>query len=206
MNILFVHGMGRTPLSAWPMLRRLRRAGHRVSTFGYCVTLDSFEPIKRRLHGRIRTLAAQGEYCLVGHSLGGVLLRAALADESDLARLPRRVFLLGVPIQASRLANRLKDNWIYRLATRDCGQLLASPTRMEAMPAVPAPTTVITGTRGLRGKWSPFGTEPNDGLVSADEAMPPWPCQRLEVSVPHTLLPSHGAVAELVLREINALS
>jgi hypothetical protein len=204
MNILFVHGMGRTPLSAFRMLRKLRRAGHRVSTFAYFVSMDSFESIKQKLHKRIRDLAGEGDYCLIGHSLGGVLLRAALTEGSALPRPPRRVFLLGSPVRPSRLAARLKGNWLYRLATRDCGQLLASPERMQAVPMVDSPTTVVMGTRGLRGRWSPFGGEANDGIVSASEVMPPWPCKCVEVPVTHTFLPSHGTVADLVLQEINA--
>ena len=204
MNILFVHGMGRSPLSALPMLRKLRRAGHRVSTFGYFVSVDSFEAIRQRLHKRIRVLAAEGDYCLIGHSLGGVLLRGALAEAPVLARPPRRVFLLGSPMGASRLAARLKGNWIYRLATRDCGQLLASPERMQVVPKVACPTTVVAGTRGIRGRWSPFGGEANDGVVAVAEVLPTWPCDCIDVAVPHTFLPSHGAVAAWVLREINA--
>jgi hypothetical protein len=202
-NILFVHGMGRTPLSAWRMLRKLKQAGHRVHTFAYFVSVDSFEAIRHRLHKRLRDLAAEGEYCLIGHSLGGVLLRAALADASDLARPPRRVFLLGSPMRPSRLAARLKDNWLFRLVARDCGQLLASPERMEAVPWVEAPTTVVMGTRGLGGRWSTFGSEKNDGIVALSEARPPWPCRWVEVPVTHTFLPSHRAVANLVLRELD---
>lgn len=186
------------------MLRKLRRAGHRVSTFAYFVSVDSFEAIRQRLHTRIRALAVQGDYCLIGHSLGGVLLRAALADASDLARPPRRVFLLGSPVRHSRLAARLKDNWLYRLATRDCGQLLASPERMAAVPKLVSPTTVVLGTRGLHGRWSPFGREANDGLVSADEVLPPWPCACVEVPVFHTFLPAHRDVAAVVLRALDA--
>ncbi len=204
MNILFVHGMGRTPLSGYRMLRRLGRAGHRVHTFAYFVTVDSFEAIRHRLHKRLRDLAEEGEYCLIGHSLGGVLLRAALAETPALPLPPWRVFLLGSPMRLSRLATRLKDNWLFRLLARDCGQLLASPERMEAVPGVDAPTTVVMGTRGLRGRWSPFGNEKNDGLVSVSEARPSWPCQWVEVPVTHTFLPSHRIVAELVLRELDA--
>lgn len=198
--------MGRTPLSAWRMLRKLKQAGHRVHTFAYFVTLDSFGAIRHRLHRRLRDLAAEGEYCLIGHSLGGVLLRAALADASDLPRPPRRVFLLGSPMRPSRLAARLKDNRLFRLLARDCGQLLASPERMQAVPRVDAPTTVVMGTRGLGGRWSPFGGEQNDGLVSVSEVRPSWPCQWVEVPVTHTFLPSHSRVAELLLREIGATS
>lgn len=78
MHILFAHGMGRTPISGLPMLLRLRAKGLRVSLFSYSTALESFDAIRDRLRLRILQVAAQGDYALVGHSLGGVLLRGAL--------------------------------------------------------------------------------------------------------------------------------
>ena len=52
------------------------------------------------------------------------------------ALLPLRVFLLGSPVQASRLARRLGRNALYRLFTGDCGQLLGSDERMASVSAV----------------------------------------------------------------------
>ena len=80
LHALFVHGMGRSPLSGWPLLRRLRGAGLETQTFGYAVTIHGFSAIVERLSARIEKLARQGDYILIGHSLGGVLLRAALAQ------------------------------------------------------------------------------------------------------------------------------
>lgn len=53
LQVLFVHGMGRSPLSAWPMLRRLRQAGLRASTFAYMVSVESFDAIVGRLRLRL---------------------------------------------------------------------------------------------------------------------------------------------------------
>ncbi|WP_265949935.1 esterase/lipase family protein [Dechloromonas sp. A34] len=78
MQALFVHGMGRSPLSGWPLLRQLQRAGLKTATFGYLVSVDDFSSITARLVSRIEQLAAGGDYILIGHSLGGVLLRAAV--------------------------------------------------------------------------------------------------------------------------------
>src|SRR5262245_34215628 len=83
LQALFVHGMGRTPLSGWPLLRSLRRAGLATSSFGYVVLLEDFEQIRQRLASRIAALGARGDYVLIGHSLGGVLLRAALNSLPD---------------------------------------------------------------------------------------------------------------------------
>ena len=200
--VVFVHGMGRTPLSGWPLLHRLKRAGLRTATFGYAVTFESFTTIQRRLVSRLTRITGEQDYVLVGHSLGGVLIRAALNSLPQHVKRPSRVFLLGSPLQASRLAVRLKRNALYRTLTGDCGQLLASPERMNEIGALREFTTSIVGICRIANGKGPFGNEPNDGIVSVGEASASWLSDQRQVPVFHTLLPASGEVAELILREI----
>ena len=202
MRILFVHGMGRSPLSGWPMLYRLRRADHHTETFGYVAALERFESIKRRLVGRISKVTAGEEYCLIGHSLGGVLIRAALDALPEHIKRPRHVFLLGSPIHSPRLAVRLKDRLLFRVLAGDCGQLLGSPSRMSAIGALSECSTNIVGVRGFAQRKGPFGDEPNDGVVALSEVSAVWLSNQKQVPVIHTLLPASGLVAEQILRVI----
>lgn len=203
MLVLFIHGMGRTPLSGWPLLRRLRQRGLGTTTFGYTTTFERFDAITLRLKSRLSKIAASGPYVVVGHSLGGVLIRAALDSlPKDVAR-PSHVFLLGSPIQPSRLARRLKNNLLYRAITGDCGQLLASSSRMNAIGALSVPATGIAGVRGLSNRGSPFGEEPNDGIVSVGEVSASWLSKQIQLPVIHTLLPASRLVAEAILHELG---
>lgn len=202
-NVLFVHGMGRSSLSGWPLLRQLKRAGLTTTTFGYIVSLEDFVRIKGRLASRISALAARGDYVLIGHSLGGVLLRAAVNSMSAKTQQPRHVFLLGSPLQPARLAISLGSNPIYRALTRDCGQLLGSVSRMADVGPVSAPTTGIAGIRGMSWKPSPFGVELNDGVVSLSEVSADWLTDQVQVSSVHTLLPSSKRVAEIILERLE---
>lgn len=202
MRVLFVHGMGRSPLSAWPMLRRLRHGGLQTSTFAYLVTFEDFSSIRDRLAARIEVIAAQGEYVLVGHSLGGVLLRAALNVLSEGVRLPRRIFLLGSPVQPARVARHLMGNVVYRALAGDCGQLLGSDLRMAAVGPAPVPTTSIVGVRGLSFRGGPFGAEVNDGVVSLSEVSTDWISSQVRVPITHTFLPSSRRIAEIILQRL----
>ena len=101
MQVLFVHGMGRSPLSGWPLLARLRRAGLHTHNFGHLVSHESSRPSSARLRERLTRIADHGDYVVVGHSLGGVLLREALRTLPRTARPPRHLFLLGSPVQMS---------------------------------------------------------------------------------------------------------
>ena len=201
-RVLFVHGMGRTPLSGWPLLHRLKQAGLQTTTFGYLTTIEDFVTIKRRLVSRLTEIARAEDYVLIGHSLGGVLIRAALNMLPQPVKRPRHVFLLGSPIQAARLAVRMQRNVLYRAITGDCGQLLASPERMNEIGALHELTTSIVGICRIANGKGPFGNEPNDGIVSVGEASAPWLSDQRQVPVFHTLLPASGKVAKLILREI----
>lgn len=204
MQILFVHGMGRTRLSGMPMLLHLKRQGFAVSAFGYATTLCSFEKIVRRLLKRIEKIAHQGEYALAGHSLGGVMIREALARLPASTRQPVHVFLIGSPIQPARLAKHFQRSPVFRALTRDCGALLANPSRMELVPPLAVPTTSIVGASGPTGKFSPFGNQANDGVVAVSETRADWLGDEVQVPVVHTLLPASRRVAEVICDRLGA--
>lgn len=203
MQALFVHGMGRSPISGWRLLARLRTQGIRTHALGYVATFQSVASIRKRLVGRIDALAAHGDYVLIGHSLGGVLLRAAVAALPPGTRLPRQIFLLGSPIQPSCLAQKLRRNWFYRILAGDCGQLLASPSRMASIGPGLVPTISMVGVSGWTGWLSPFKGEINDGLVSAAEAGAEWITEEIRIPAWHTYLPSNKQIAQLILERIN---
>jgi hypothetical protein len=166
--------------------------------------LSDFTTIRDRLRIRIVRMAAQGDYALIGHSLGGVLLRSALRELPSGTPPPQRVFLLGSPVRPALLAKRLRKRFLYRAMTGDCGQMLASSVRMKAIGPVPAPTTSIVGIRGFRGAHSPFGDARNDGVVSESELQADWITDVVRVLVIHTLLPASSRVADIILARLAA--
>lgn len=198
LRVLFVHGMGRTPVSGWPLLWQLRQRGLAPESFAYSTTIERFAGIQRRLIARISSLAAKGDYVLVGHSLGGVLLRAALASLPPNVRRPRRLFLLASPIRPSRLAQRLSSNLLYRAITGDCGQLLASVEDMGAIGPTEVPTTAIVGVRSLPWRPDPFAGELSDGVVAVSEASAEWLRDQVQIEAIHTVVPSSRRVGEII--------
>jgi pimeloyl-ACP methyl ester carboxylesterase len=203
MQVLFVHGMGRSPLSGWPLLLRLRRAGLRTHTFGHLVSHENAATIVGRLVERMTQIASAGEYVLVGHSLGGVLLREALRALPGTARPPKRLFLLGSPVQRSAIAARMGSNPLYRLLTGDCGRMLGSPQRMAAVGAPAVPVTAVVGVKS----WSLFvnllPNESNDGVVTLAEASAPWLTDVVQVPVTHTFLPTDARVSDVILARLR---
>lgn len=202
-TVLFVHGMGRSPLSGWLMLRRLRRAGLATETFAYNSRREDFAGIVTRLAGRLEKLAASGDYILIGHSLGGILLRAALPGLRPDSRRPQHVFLLGSPVRPARLAGRLGKNPIFRLFTGDNGRLLARGERMHDIPPLADPATAIIGTGGPRLRHGPFAGEINDGVIAMSEASAEWIDDEIHLPVVHTLLPVSRRVSTSILYRLR---
>jgi len=199
MRALLVHGMGRSPLSMLLLAARLRRSGIQPSVFGYLPALRSFPEIVAQLTGRLAAMATDSDYLVVGHSLGGLLLRAALAGLDPALPRPRHLFMLATPNQSPRLARRFQHNLAYRLITGDVGQLLADPDRMANLPVPEVPYTLVVGTSGGRGRWSVFGEEPNDWIVSLSEARLTQSDELVALPVGHTFLMNYREVAEVII-------
>jgi pimeloyl-ACP methyl ester carboxylesterase len=195
MRALIVHGMGRTPVAAAQLAFRLGRAGIPARLFGYVAAFQDFESISTRLATRLQVMAAQGPYIAVGHSLGGMLLRAAIAKLPPETPFPAHLFLVGTPHRSPRMARRLKDRCLYRLLSGDAGRMLADPARMRRLPMPDLPVTVLAGTRGFS---RPFGGRANDGLVSVDEAAV-LGLELVQVSAIHTFLLNSTEVLEQIL-------
>ena len=168
MLTLLVHGLGRTPLSLFPLAADLRRGGHRTRFLGYYPYLESVPHVVARLAARLRILARLNQPVgLIGHSLGGLLLRLAVAEVPTLR--VHHLVMLGTPNQPPRLGARAWKRPLFRLLTRDCGRFLATPARYSALPLPTYPHTLLAGTAGPRGRYSPFGDDPNDGVVAVSE-------------------------------------
>ncbi|HEU4697834.1 MAG TPA: hypothetical protein VFS40_01500 [Gemmatimonadales bacterium] len=198
MTVLLVHGLGRTPFSMRLLGRRLRRAGHEPRYFGYAPWAERHARIVGRLAARVRALDATGApWAAVGHSLGGLLLRLAIADVAP--RHLAHLVMLGTPNQPPRLARRAVRVAPFRWLTGESGRQLASAEFYARLPAPTHAYTLLAGTRGVSGRLSPFGDEPNDGIVALSEVrVRPGDAVRT-FPITHTFMMNHRAVQDAVL-------
>ncbi|MEO7912766.1 MAG: thioesterase domain-containing protein [Roseiflexaceae bacterium] len=196
MRLLLIHGMGRTPLSLALLGQRLSQQGHRVRYFGYAAFYESFDHVVARLVATLYATADQQPYALIGHSLGSILARAALPALTHMP--PRQLVMLAPPNQAPLLARRLSEHLLYRLTTRDCGSKLADTTFYETLPQPTIRTTIIAGTAGPRGHWSPFGDQPNDGVVAVEETRLGPDIEVILVASVHTLIMNSPQVTQII--------
>ena len=204
MRVLLIHGLARTPLSLLGLARDLRRAGHHTELVAYSGALESYAHIVGRVRRRLEH-AALGEqpYAVVAHSLGGLIVRAAMEGWPADQALPRHLIMLGTPNHVPRLARRFRRWWPYRLVNGECGQLLADAGFFAGLPRPPVPTTVIAGTKSWPRPVSWFDGLPNDGVVAVDEARLDSPASLVELRASHTFMMNNRQV-RAVVRELLA--
>jgi pimeloyl-ACP methyl ester carboxylesterase len=199
-NVLLVHGLGRTPGSMFPLAAALRKGRHRVHYFGYSTTLETWDRIVGRLVAKLRTLALP--VGLVGHSLGGLLLRAAIAKLPELK--VHHFVMLGTPNRSPRLASYFWK-WVpFRMFTQTSGRMLAHPVEYDSLPIPDCPTTIFAGTAGPRGRLSPFGNEPNDGLVAVSETVLEGHPPPIELPVLHTWMMNDRRIHAAIVDRMSA--
>lgn len=166
-SVLLVHGLGRTPFSMFPLAGVVRRAKLTPHFFWYSPPLEPLDRILRRL---VNALNKVRPAFVVTHSLGGILTRLALPQATH---LPRRLVMLAPPNRPPRAAAYFWRWLPFRLFSGTCGRFLAHAAEYDRLSVPTIPCTVIAGTAGPVGRLSPFGMEPNDGVVSVGETVLP---------------------------------
>lgn len=201
MQVVLIHGLGRSPLSLFSLERRLQQAGYKTQTFGYAAFAESYGQIVDRFCNCLETVGQLGAYSIVAHSLGGVLTRSAL---SHLDRLPEQVVMMGTPNQPPRLAAIAGHVPLFRWFTGQCGSNLNSPEFYKYLPQLSSPYTIIAGTAGPTGLLSPFGVEVNDGIVALQETYITPQDKIVEFPVFHTFMMNDPRVQYRVFQAIEA--
>jgi len=193
--------MGRSPLSQLLLAKRLKASGIEVGLFGYS-TFVPFNTSLNRLVKRVAKLGDDEPFILVGHSLGCILIRAALPR---LGQQPAGCFLLAPPNIVPRAARFFASNPLYRFYTGDSGQLLLDDAFMAALPVPEGIVRVYAGTAGYKGKWSPFREEANDGVLSVSETMLSDGHEPILVPALHTFIMNSESVANDIAAAVASL-
>lgn len=202
MDAILIHGMGRTPLAMSILAVRLRASRIRPHLFGYSVTFESWDKCVQRLERFITKRVQTNEYIMIGHSMGSVLTRATLPR---LTHKPVACFLLAPPTRACKAARHFAPRRLAKLLGGEMAQLLADQPFMESLPSMDVPTKIYAGTAGPRGRYSPFGDELNDSVLTVQETMlPNVPMQTIHVL--HTFIMNSKVVTQDIVKTARSRS
>ena len=166
--VVLIHGLWLPAFCLWPLARRLERQGFGSRLFSYDSVRVDLATNAACLAGFLSGIDA-GSVHLVGHSLGGILIRALFHYHPD--QKPGRVVTLGAPHGGSRVARQLSRSAFWRRTMgKSVAQLLDDATRHWPLP--PREIGVISGTRsfGMGKLLYPGLPRPNDGLLAVEES------------------------------------
>lgn len=202
---VLLHGLGRTPRSMRPLERALKASGYRVLNLGYPSRSTNIANLARMVAREIGQWDAGRPLDFVTHSLGGILLRVAVADGMLPLDRVRRVVMLGPPNGGSELADKLPRLRIvgplYQRFTGPAGlELGTTASGVPAqLPAVGFELGVIAGNRSMNPFFSAMLGAPNDGKVRVDRARVHGMRDFIVVPSWHPLLMVSATVAEQAL-------
>jgi len=173
-KVVLLHGLGRSEMAMLQLESALTAAGFDVHSVGYPSMDEAPDKLLETVAGEIETCCADSKQTVhfVGHSLGGLLIRAYLADHEQ--QNMGRVVLLGSPNKGSELADvedtEALPTRVLEMAGPTAKALRTGPGGFPAsLPPPHYPVGIIAGTRDnrLANEWLPI---PNDGLVSVESA------------------------------------
>jgi len=172
-HLLLLHGLARTRHSLWPVARSAAARGYRVASVGYPSRKAPIEELAAFVTARVAERVPDGEaFDVVTHSMGGIVLRTAVARGMIPADRVRRVVMLAPPSRGSELADVLRERWVYRRVLGPAGQQLGTGTDSVplALPPIPFPCGVIAGRRTFVPMAQRVFGGPTDGRVSVARA------------------------------------
>jgi len=198
-TVFCIHGFLRSPRCMKPLARALEQKGLHSVLWDYPSRARTIEEHAEFLVGEIKKIAAESPgkpIHFVSHSLGGLIIRAALnhPDCPNEAKIGRAL-LLAPPNKGSRMARNIRDlpgiRFIFgnkagmQLLTydqKDIDSLGHFPEEMEVC--------VVAGSRGnpIAHFWL---KEPNDGKVTVRETTLPTPHYHFIFSINHTWIMTH---------------
>ncbi len=190
-RIVLVHGLWMNGAAMLPLGWLLSRCDFDVVRFSYASISDGLEYNADRLASLCREQETEPLH-LVGHSLGGLLILAALERNKDLK--VQRVVLIGSPYAGISAA--------VALARSPIGEKVLGRTLNDWM-RMPRPSLPNRAELGVIAGNVPFGLgrlvarlpKPNDGVVLVEETRVPGAKDSIVLHINHTGMLVSPAVA-----------
>lgn len=208
-RVILLHGLARTPRSMARLAHALAAAGYETHNWGYPSRQHRFADLAAMIRGRLENLDGRNTTHFVGHSLGGLLLRAAL--QAPLPFPPGRLVLIGSPHRGAMVIDRLlarpATRWLPRAFGLPALELGRDAAWLAELPRPLLETGAIAGTR----RFHPFNpsawinrlhgaAEAGDGTVELDSALWPQGGAGISVDAAHSLLPGDPRVIAATVR------
>lgn len=196
--VVLVHGLGRSAHSLDKMADELRARGFEPIQFNYASTQGSIKDHALALNRVLAGLKGVRTVSFITHSMGGPLVRQALALQKPEFSVGR-VVMLAPPSQGSRVARTLAGYALFRFVLGPALTDLASPA-MQVLEDPPSPFAIVAGRASVF-----LNDGEGDGVVSIEETKMEHMSKHLVVPVSHTFIMDDPAVISFSSDFIDAV-
>jgi pimeloyl-ACP methyl ester carboxylesterase len=200
-GVVLLHGIFRGRRSMQRLARFLGAEGYRTVNLDYPSRRQPIEGLVAHIQPQMEAFAPSvpGNLHFVGHSMGGLLIRAHLHRfrPQNLGR----IVMLGTPNQGSEVADFVKDWWAYKKLFGPAGQQLVTglTTADTLFGRIDYELGVIAGNRSIDPVSSLIIGDPNDGRVSIERTKIVGMTDHIIVPASHPFLPAKKEVHRQVL-------
>lgn len=197
--VILLHGLGRGTTSMWMLDYRLSQAGFDVHRIGYDSLTQSPDQIVEHVSKQIKACCQSSarKVHFVGHSLGGLIIRAYL--EKERPQHLGRVVMLGTPNQGTAAVDYFRQFSGFNMlgsTTRSLGTDSKSFPLSLSEPNYPV--GVIAGYTTLKlNEWYLKGID--DGLVTIEATKIPNMTDFITMNAGHAMLRYKSSVARQVV-------
>lgn len=196
---VLVHGYNGSRRDLMALARHLSGLGFRTETVALPTFLNGVDDQAQRLNAVVATMGGSGPVMFVAHSMGGLVVRRALADKPEwmARRGTAGAVFIGTPFGGSALARIAADLGVAPLGGPAVRDLL--PLAAEVPPSPPVRWCVIAGGNGGEG-WNPLVPGDDDGMIAVDETQLADGEDRLLIHAMHVGLLRHPTTLAAVAR------
>lgn len=200
-TVVLLHGLGRTDRSMGPLEDRLSSAGFLVHSISYPSMRLSLPELTAFIEQELATCCgASSRLHFVTHSLGGILVRAYLAE-----RRPShmgRVVMIAPPNRGSEISDLIRRSCLLRVVLGPIAPQLG--TEEDSFPNRLPPPWFDLGIIAGIDSFNPVGgllvPSPSDGIVSVASTQLAGMADFVTVRESHTHIMRSKDVADYVIR------
>jgi len=201
-QLLLLHGLGRTRRSMHRLARAGEKRGYTVLNLGYPGIRLKFTELVSRLNHQLDEIDPQRPLFAIAHSLGGLLLRALMAERPQFNW--QACVMLGTPNQGTQIASYFSSHAILKWLTPPVvSELTPYSSLIKNLPEPGCATGIIAGTQSqcwlIPVSWFYPRATANalgDGVVELSNTRCRTMSDFLQLPLHHSFMPCDSRIIE----------